>query len=73
MADKEKRLKENVSGPWFVDNTCIGCGLCTTEAPDHFEMGNSIAYVKKQPSTPAEENACNSASEGCPVQAIGKE
>lgn len=72
MADKSARRDENVQGAWYVDENCIGCGLCAGEAPENFEMGDDdLAYVKKQPSGKEETDACASAMESCPVDAIG--
>ena len=51
---------------------CIGCGICPATAPDHFELVNGIAQVKKQPATTAEEAKCSEALDSCPVNAISK-
>ena len=49
---------------------CIGCGLCAEECPAVFEMDGSLAVVKVD-SVPADaEDACRSAAEACPVDAI---
>jgi ferredoxin len=72
MADSSKKTKGSTSGAWFVDESCIACGLCTGDAPENFAMGESFAFVQKQPETPDEEDACETAMESCPVQAIGK-
>jgi ferredoxin len=73
MADSTKKTPGTVPGPWFVDESCVSCGLCANEAPENFEMGDSFAFVKKQPSDPDEEAASETAMSSCPVQAIGKE
>ena len=75
MADKANKWPENVAGRYFVDDQCIDCDACRSEAPENFtrndEEGHS--YVYKQPSTPDEEEKCRLAKEACPVEAIGCE
>lgn len=74
MADKGKKHPQNVPGAFFADETCIGCEACVGEAPKNFKMADdSLAYVFKQPADPGEREACESALDACPVQAIGKE
>lgn len=73
MANKDEKYDENVDGPYYVDEQCIACGVCPTEAPDNFEMSDdgSHAYVYKQPDSDEEKNTVTSALESCPVDAIG--
>ncbi|MFW5787724.1 MAG: ferredoxin [Halanaerobiales bacterium] len=73
MADPELKLKENISGSFYVDEKCISCGVCITEAPENFSFteDQNHAYVKKQPETENEENNCENALNACPVDAIG--
>ena len=73
LADKMKKYPENVDGKYFVDRECIACDACVMEAPDHFDMdeNDGHAFVKVQPRSAAEEEACMEAMEGCPVEAIG--
>lgn len=73
MADKSSRWKDNVKGKMFVDESCIACDACVLTACDNFAMHDEDghAYVKKQPTTPEEEQLCKEAMEGCPVEAIG--
>jgi ferredoxin len=73
MADKTQRWEDNVAGAFYVDKECILCSLCTDVAPDNFaesEDGDHD-YVFKQPENEAELEACRSAMEACPVDAIG--
>ena len=50
-------------------DTCIGCELCTTEAPGTFEMDDEgIASVIDQEGDPAE--TVRSAAEACPSDSI---
>lgn len=73
MADKTRKVPENIPGRFYVDDTCIDCDLCRETAPAHFirqeEDGHS--YVVRQPRSPAEEAACLAALDECPVEAIG--
>ncbi|OIQ16844.1 MAG: ferredoxin [Bacteriovorax sp. MedPE-SWde] len=75
MADKSAKFDQNVDGRYYVDDQCIACDACVMEAEDFFVMNDDDghAYVKKQPSTPDEEEMCVSALEACPVEAIGND
>jgi ferredoxin len=76
MAEKEKKWADNVPGKYFVvDDQCIDCDACRTEAPANFIRNDEhgYSYVYKQPSTPEEEEKCKLALEACPVEAIGNE
>lgn len=73
MADPTQRLPDNVSGRYYVDQTCIDCDLCRETASESFARNDKkgYSYVKTQPRTAAEEAACSLALEECPVEAIG--
>lgn len=72
MADRSARLPGNVKGRWYVDSSCIGCGLCTSTAPDIFALGdNGQGIVIHQPETPKEIELATQALNDCPVQSIG--
>lgn len=73
MADKDEKYEDNVPGKFYVDSSCIACDACATVAPDNFLIDESDghAYVKKQPENKEEEEFCQEALEGCPVEAIG--
>jgi ferredoxin len=73
MADKNSRLKENVLGSYYVDDSCIACDACCVEAPKFFAMNDNEghAYVKLQPKTPEEIKEAENALAACPVEAIG--
>lgn len=75
MADKSKKWADNAPGKYFVDDQCIDCDACRTEAPDHFRRNDEhgYSYVYNQPKTPEEEATCKSALEACPVEAIGND
>lgn len=73
MADKNSKVKGNVSGVFFVDDSCIGCGMCAETAPDNFRMNDDgdLAIVFKQPENGDERKACDEAKGACPAYAIG--
>lgn len=75
MADRNLKNPENVPGKFYVDSTCIDCGLCPDTAPTVFrrfdEGGYSIAY--HQPATPEELALAQEAFEGCPTDSIGND
>ena len=73
MADLSERYEDNVNGRYFVDEQCIDCDLCREEAPKNFtrQEEEGYSYVYKQPENEEEEEMCENAMEGCPVEAIG--
>lgn len=40
MADKAERNSLNVPGPWYVDSSCVACGMRATDAPDNFKLSD---------------------------------
>lgn len=75
MADITKKWGDNVPGKYFVDDQCIDCDACRTEAPDNFKRNDAhgYSYVYKQPTSPEEEARSKAALEACPVEAIGND
>ena len=73
MADKNDRYDENVPGKFFVDKSCIFCGLCSSIAPDNFKESadGTHDFVYKQPASDGEVAASKDAMAQCPVNAIG--
>jgi len=71
MADKSRKTSGNVPGKYYVDEECILCNDCVERAPENFVSGDQYACVKKQPTTPDEEEQCQDAKDSCPVDAIG--
>jgi ferredoxin len=54
--------------------TCIGCGLCPSIAPDVFELQeDGKAHTIADPVPEESEDAAKEAEESCPVNAIGVE
>jgi len=74
MADLSSRLAGNARGAWYVDSHCIGCGLCSSTAPDIFTLDdNGQALVVHQPTTAEEIELAAQALDDCPVQSIGND
>lgn len=75
MADRQLKNPENVSGKYYVDNTCIDCDLCRNIAPETFTRHDEggYSYVFKQPSTPDEMALAEEAKVSCPTETIGND
>ena len=73
MADSNDKVKDNVTGRFFVDSQCIDCNLCRETAPKNFKQNEDAgySYVFKQPENDEELGQCKEAKEACPVEAIG--
>lgn len=71
MANKILRIQENVEGNFYVDSTCINCGVSRHYAPTVFGDTGTYAFVKKQPQTNNELLASKQALLACPVASIG--
>lgn len=73
MASFITKVPQNVPGQFYVDSSCIYCGLCDQTAPGNFcecpEQG--WAYVFEQPGTAEELHQCQLAAECCPTKSIG--
>lgn len=75
MADNKKKWPDNAKGQFYVDEQCIDCDACRSEAPEHFTRNDDDGYsfVVKQPETPEETERCKAALDACPVEAIGND
>ena len=75
MPDPNTRVVQNVPGRWYIDSTCINCGLCPAEVPEVFkETEDGItSYVHAQPATPELEGACEDIAGRCPTNSIGND
>lgn len=75
MADKSAKWDQNLPGKFYVDDQCIACDACVTEAPRFFDMNDEDghAFVKLQPTTEEEIKNAIDALEACPVEAIGQD
>lgn len=45
----------NVTGKFYVDNSCIDCGQCPANGPEFFVRDNEdgVSYVHRQPQSAA--------------------
>lgn len=71
MANIKKTLSENIEGNYFVDTSCINCGVSRHYAPDVFGDTGTYSFVKKQPQNEKEELAARQALLACPMASIG--
>ena len=62
---KEFEMKVSIDA-----DLCTGCGACTDDVPDVFEMGDEIAQVKTAEVPANLEYAVKQAAEDCPAEAI---
>ena len=56
---------------YYVNENCIGCGLCVSTCPEYFTMADTGVAVAIDAEVPVEyaEDA-KTAAHGCPVDAI---
>ena len=71
MANTKRAYSDNVSGDFFVDETCIDCDMCRQIAPSVFQEASDYSFVYHQPETPAEQNRAAMALVACPTGSIG--
>ncbi len=56
---------------YYVNDSCIGCGLCAGTCPEVFSMSDSGVAVAIEAEVPAKVlDSAAEAHEGCPVGAI---
>ena len=53
-----------------LEDVCTGCGLCVSDAPDVFDVPESVAKVKVNPVPQEFEESVKQAAADCPVEAI---
>jgi len=75
MADRNNKNPENIPGAFYVDDDCIDCDICRTNAPEFFKRQDDggYSYVYKQPVTPEEIALAEEALTGCPTDDIGND
>jgi glyoxylase-like metal-dependent hydrolase (beta-lactamase superfamily II)/ferredoxin len=71
MAKLKKILPQNAEGNFYVDSTCINCGVSRHYAPAIFGDSGDFSFVKRQPQNAAEELAAQQALLSCPTASIG--
>lgn len=64
--------QDNVPGRFYIDTTCIDCGLCPSLAPHTFTESEDAthSYAHAQPSTDDEVAECEEAIAVCPTQSV---
>lgn len=56
---------------YYVNENCIGCGLCTNICPDVFAMSDAGVAIASSNDVPAENlEKAEEAAHSCPVDAI---
>jgi ferredoxin len=75
MATLQTRNAGNTAGKYYVDDSCIDCDVCRTEAPEFFRRDDDLGFsvVIKQPVTPEEIAAVEAVLSGCPTESIGSD
>ena len=75
MADPTNRNLENITGRFYVDDTCIDCDLCRSNASTIFKRQDDAAYsyVYRQPVTEEEIAVAREAMLDCPSESIGED
>jgi len=71
VANLARRLPENVSGDFFVDDSCIDCDACRQIAPTVFRDHGDQSSVYHQPETTEETRLALMSLVACPTSSIG--
>jgi ferredoxin len=75
LANKQQKQPENIPGAYYVDDTCIDCGLCPSTAPQVFRRYDEGGYtiVHRQPVSAEDIALAEEAREACPTESIGND
>lgn len=71
MASLKQKYDDNVSGDFYVDQTCIDCDACRRIAPSVFAEASDHSYVSRQPASEVERRRALMALVACPTGSIG--
>jgi glyoxylase-like metal-dependent hydrolase (beta-lactamase superfamily II)/ferredoxin len=73
MASLSARLAGNAPGSYFVDDSCIDCGMCRWLAPETFtrDEGVGLSVVHRQPEGEPQQLRAAMALVSCPTSSIG--
>jgi len=71
MARRSQAWPDNVAGEFFVDRTCIDCGLCRELAPHVFTAADGYSRVHTQPQNDVTLREAARALLACPTSSIG--
>lgn len=63
---------ENAPGRFFIDMSCVDCGLCPALAPDIFREADDAthSFVHRQPASAEEAAVAEDAASQCPTSSI---
>jgi ferredoxin len=75
MANPNNKVIRNVGGQYYVDESCVDCDMCRSNAPQYFTRDDrsGFSYVYRQPSTPDEVAETEDARLACPTESIGND
>jgi glyoxylase-like metal-dependent hydrolase (beta-lactamase superfamily II)/ferredoxin len=71
MANPSRAYPGNISGQFFVDDTCIDCDLCRQISPSVFSEEYDHSVVHHQPESVAETHRAAMSLVACPTGSIG--
>lgn len=71
MARVERRRSQNISGNFYVDDSCIDCDTCRWMVPTVFARAGNQSAVHHQPSQETERLQALQALLACPTASIG--
>ena len=64
-------IKSTIDQVFDIDqDSCIRCASCSSIAPTVFYVGDTAAYILRQPINEEELNQCEAALGNCPTSAI---
>ncbi len=75
MPQLSDRHPANLPGLWYIDTSCIDCGLCPETAPAVFRRDDAglQSVVWHQPETEEEIALAREAQRLCPTESIGSD
>jgi len=71
MANLKHRRSQNISGDFYVDNSCINCDTCRWIAPEIFDEQDDQSAVYHQPQDQLQRTRAIQALLACPTTSIG--
>ncbi len=74
MAKFEEGVAQNLRGRFYVDESCVYCGLCDAIVPtvfQYFKEGGWAVFFH-QPKSEAELAAADECVDACPTESIGR-
>ncbi|MCH8908049.1 MAG: ferredoxin, partial [Candidatus Heimdallarchaeota archaeon] len=71
MANILRSVADNVTGEYFVDDSCINCDTCRQLAPMVFDDNGDYSFVFNQPNNDVSIKLTQQAIVSCPTNSIG--